>query len=59
MKGELFAELLSSIREGGRILWGEGEPTREFHNEESDVVANRENDRIGAPGVTPEGGAIL
>jgi putative transcriptional regulator len=46
MKDELFTELLSSIREGGRILRGEEKPSREFHHEEPDVVAIREKYRL-------------
>lgn len=37
MKKERFAELLESVREGGRILRGETEPSRRFAVPEPDV----------------------
>jgi putative transcriptional regulator len=42
MKDELFAELLSSVREGGRILRGGSKPSRSFEIKEPNVVAIRE-----------------
>lgn len=42
MKDELFQELLESVREGGRILTGEAQPSRRFQIEEPDVTAVRE-----------------
>lgn len=42
MRDELFAELLASVREGGRILRSEEEPSRKFEHEDVDVVAIRE-----------------
>jgi putative transcriptional regulator len=42
MKDELFHELLSSIREGGRILRGEEAPSRSLELEEPDVAAIRD-----------------
>lgn len=37
MKKERFAELLESVREGGRILRGEAKPSRHFTVPEPDV----------------------
>lgn len=42
MKDELFKELVASVREGGTILRGEAEASREFVVEEPDVAAIRE-----------------
>jgi putative transcriptional regulator len=42
MKDGLFQELLTSVREGGRILRGREKPSRSFEIEEPDVVAIRE-----------------
>ena len=42
MKDELFQELLTSVREGGRILRGKEKPSRSFEIREPDVVAIRE-----------------
>jgi putative transcriptional regulator len=42
MKQELFAELLDSVRQGGRILRGELKPSRAFRFEEPDVRKLRE-----------------
>jgi putative transcriptional regulator len=45
MKKELFAELVQSIKEGGRILKGAAKPKRSFKYDEPDVCAIRE--RLG------------
>lgn len=45
MKDELFQELMTSVREGGRILKGKAKPSRSFEIEEPDVIAIR--DRYG------------
>ena len=45
MKEELFAELVESIKEGGRILQGTAKPKRSFNYDEPDVCAIRE--RLG------------
>jgi putative transcriptional regulator len=37
MKKELFAELVESIKQGGRILRGRGKPKRTFNYDELDV----------------------
>jgi putative transcriptional regulator len=42
MKDELFQELLTSVREGGRILRGKAKPSRSFEMSEPDVGAIRE-----------------
>src|SRR2546425_10459430 len=42
MRAELFAELLESVREGGAILRGQLQPSREFRFDEPDVRALRE-----------------
>jgi putative transcriptional regulator len=42
MNDELFAELLTSVREGGAILRGEKEPSRKFIVAEPDVKHIRE-----------------
>ena len=42
MKEELFEELMQSIKQGGAILRGEIEPSREFDIENPDVRAIRE-----------------
>jgi putative transcriptional regulator len=42
MKEELFAELLDSVRQGGRILRGELKPSRAFRFEDPDVRKLRE-----------------
>jgi putative transcriptional regulator len=42
MKDELFDELLTSVREGGRILRGKAKPSRSFEIAEPDVAAIRE-----------------
>jgi putative transcriptional regulator len=42
MKDGLFQELLTSVREGGRILRGREKPSRSFEIKEPDVVAIRE-----------------
>jgi putative transcriptional regulator len=42
MNDELFNELLASVREGGAILRGKQKAAREFHFEEPDVAAIRE-----------------
>src|ERR1041385_2825051 len=41
MKKESFDELIESVREGGRILRGEQEPSREFNFAPEDVRAIR------------------
>jgi len=43
MKDELFKELVASVREGGAILRGKAEASREFVVEEPDVAAIRED----------------
>ena len=43
MKDELFAELVTSIREGGKILRGEISPSRTFKMEPVDIKQIREN----------------
>jgi putative transcriptional regulator len=42
MREELFAELLESVREGGAILRGRLNPSREFRFDEPDVRVLRE-----------------
>jgi putative transcriptional regulator len=42
MKNELFEELLTSVREGGRILRGQRKPSRSVEIKEPNVVAIRE-----------------
>jgi putative transcriptional regulator len=42
MKDELFEELLTSVREGGRILRGRTKASRSFEIKEPDVLAIRE-----------------
>lgn len=42
MKDELFAELVTSVREGGRILRGKAKPSRSIEIKEPNVVAIRE-----------------
>ncbi|MCZ7567882.1 MAG: helix-turn-helix domain-containing protein [Ardenticatenaceae bacterium] len=42
MNDELFAELVESVHEGGRILRGEATPSREFTVQPLDVKAIRE-----------------
>jgi len=42
MKDDLFAELVASVREGGAILCGEAEPSRQFVVEPLDVKNIRE-----------------
>jgi putative transcriptional regulator len=42
MNDELFAELLDSVREGGAILRGEANPSRQFELAEPDVRHIRE-----------------
>jgi putative transcriptional regulator len=42
MKDELFAELVSSVKEGGAILKGERKPTRSFHLNSVDIKRIRE-----------------
>ncbi|HBY98923.1 MAG TPA: transcriptional regulator [Chloroflexi bacterium] len=46
MNDELFAELVESVREGGRILRGEVAPSREFTVQPLDVKAIRERQRL-------------
>lgn len=41
MKRENFEELIESVREGGRILRGEAEPSREFSFTPEDVQSIR------------------
>ena len=43
MKEELFIELLESVKQGGAILRGEVEPSREFLLEPINVQAIRKN----------------
>ena len=42
MKDAMFAELVESVREGGKILRGEGEPSRTFTITPPDVKQIRE-----------------
>ena len=42
MDDQLFDELLSSVREGGAILRGEKEPSRQFEFDKPDVKGIRE-----------------
>ena len=42
MKDELFAELVTSVREGGRILRRKTKPSRSIEIKEPNVVAIRE-----------------
>ena len=46
MNEELFAELLESVREGGEILRGEKEASRQFVVEEPDVKSIRESYKL-------------
>lgn len=46
MKNEDFEGLLESVREGGRILRGEQEPSRRFEIKEPDVAAVRERYKL-------------
>ena len=46
MKDELFNELLSSVREGGRILRGKAKPSRKFVIETPDVKKIRANYKL-------------
>ncbi len=46
MKDELFTELVASVREGGKILRGEAEPTRTFTIEAPDVKKIRSNFKL-------------
>lgn len=52
MPDDVFAELLESVREGGRILRGEQPPSRTFtvHDDEPDVAAIRERMRLSQTG---------
>ncbi|MCA9418220.1 MAG: helix-turn-helix domain-containing protein, partial [Candidatus Omnitrophica bacterium] len=43
MKDEQFEELLASVREGGKILRGEMEPSRAFQFPDPNVKAIRED----------------
>ena len=45
MKKELFAELIESIKQGGKILKGRAKPTRAFKYDELDVKKIRQ--RLG------------
>ena len=42
MKEELFKDLLASVQQGGAILRGEKQPSREFNFDNPDVKAIRE-----------------
>ena len=42
MKKKMFDELVESVREGGKILRGEAEPSRSFEVREPDVAMVRE-----------------
>jgi len=46
MDKELFADLLASIKEAGRIARGEAPPSRSFSVEEQDVKSIRERLRL-------------
>jgi putative transcriptional regulator len=46
MKDELFNELVSSVREGGRILRGKAKPARKFVIEIPDVKKIRSNYKL-------------
>jgi putative transcriptional regulator len=46
MKDELFNELVSSVREGGRILRGKAKPSRKFVIETPDVKKIRANYKL-------------
>jgi putative transcriptional regulator len=46
MKDELFNELVSSVREGGRILRGKAKPARKFVIETPDVKKIRSNYKL-------------
>jgi putative transcriptional regulator len=46
MKGELFNELVASVREGGAILRGERTPSRQFVVEGPDVKRIRANYKL-------------
>ena len=43
MKDKLFAELISSVKEGGAILRGEKESARKFHLDRLDIKHIRES----------------
>ena len=46
MKDELFNELVTSVREGGRILRGKAKPARKFVIETPDVKKIRSNYKL-------------
>ncbi len=46
MKDELFNELVTSVREGGRILRGKARPARKFVIETPDVKKIRSNYKL-------------
>ena len=46
MKDELFTELLNSVKEGGKILWGEKEPARSAHLDRLDVKRIRDGYKL-------------
>lgn len=46
MKDELFDELVTSVREGGKILRGEAKPARTFTMESPDVKEIRKNFKL-------------
>ena len=46
MKDELFNELVASVREGGKILRGEAEPSHTFTVEVPDVKEIRSNFKL-------------
>lgn len=46
MKDELFNELVTSIREGGKILRGKAKPSRKFVVETPDVKRIRSNYKL-------------
>ena len=46
MKGELFNELVASVREGGKILRGKAKPSRKFVIETPDVRKIRSNYKL-------------
>jgi hypothetical protein len=47
MNEELFAELRESVREGGRILRGQSEPSRFFETDRLDIKRIREEQGSG------------
>jgi len=46
MKDELFADLIASVREGGKILRGQAKPSRSFVIDAPDVKEIRSNYKL-------------